>query len=198
MLPTKLLPEANSLTLCIAYIDGGSRGNPGCAAYGVYLLDEQGHLVAELSGALGIRTNNQAEYAALIAALEFAYAQQIDRLQVFADSELLVNQVNGTYKVRNPELKLLHQKACRLISGLRSFSIQRIPRNQNREADRLANEAMDQTRSPCQNPRRSSPYPSKVKVVFRDGCFKPVEPVAIPEGSYLTLILQPSDLDETA
>ncbi len=198
MLPTRLLPKDNLLTLCTAYIDGGSRGNPGCAGYGVHLLDELGRLVAELSGPLGIRTNNQAEYSALIAALEFAHAGQIDRLQVYADSELLVNQINGTYKVKNPELKLLHHRACRLIAGLRSFSIQQIPRDQNREADRLANKAMDQAFSPSQPRKKSSPDPSRVKVVFRNGCFKPIEPVAIPEGARLTLILEPSDPDDTA
>jgi ribonuclease HI len=164
----------------------------------VHLLDEQGRLLAELSGPLGIRTNNQAEYSALIAALEFAHAGQIDRLRVYADSELLVNQINGTYKVKNLELKLLHHKACRLIAGLKFFSIQQIPRDQNREADRLANKAMDQSSSPAHSRKKSSPYPSKVKAVFRDGCFKPIEPVAIPEGARLTLILVPSAADDTA
>jgi len=185
------------LTLCTAYIDGGSRGNPGCAGYGVHLLDEMGHLVAELSGPLGIRTNNQAEYSALIAALEFAHAGQIDRLQVFSDSELLVNQINGAYNVKNTELKLLHHRASLLIGKLRSFSIQQIPRDQNREADRLANKAMDQSYSPSQSRKKSPPNPSRVKAVFCNGCFKPIEPVAIPEGARFTLILEPLEPDGT-
>jgi len=197
MLPTRLQPKDNSVTLCTAYIDGGSRGNPGCAGYGVHLLDEKGELVAELSGPLGIRTNNQAEYSALIAALEFAHAGQIDRLQVFSDSELLVNQINGAYNVKNPELKLLHHRASLLIGKLRFFSIQQIPRDQNREADRLANKAMDQSFSPSQSRKKNSPNLSRVKAVFRDGCFKPIEPVAIPEGACLTLVFEPLEPDGT-
>ncbi len=174
-----------------AYIDGGSRGNPGNAGYGVYVADGQGNPVAELSRNLGNRTNNQAEYAALIAVLEFARTRQIEMLQVCADSELLVNQILGLYKVKNPELQVLHQRARSLISGLKSFSIRHIPREQNREADRLANQAMDQQERPPRQSRQKPTGTRSISAVFQDGCFLPEEPLDIPDGSKFRLTLAP-------
>lgn len=127
----------------VAYVDGGSRGNPGAAGYGVYLLDEHGHALAGLSGALGIRSNNYAEYSGLIAALDYAHSNQFEKVTIFADSELMVRQINGVYKVRSPNLKGLFKRARSLIGRFKQFSLQHIPREQNREADRLANLAMD-------------------------------------------------------
>lgn len=129
--------------IIIAFCDGGSRGNPGPAGFGVYIEDEQGAKVAELSEFLGIRTNNFAEYSGLLAALEFALRYEHPRLKVISDSELMVKQIKGQYKVKSPDLRSLYEEAKRRIAGLDFFQIQHVLRNKNREADRLANEAMD-------------------------------------------------------
>jgi ribonuclease HI len=127
----------------IAYTDGGARGNPGPAGYGVVLQDEAGHKVASLSQYLGHQTNNVAEYQGLIGALEYAVEHGPKALKVVSDSELLVKQIRGEYKVKNPTLQDLHGRAKQLIRQLEWFSIQHVLRGKNAEADRLANEAMD-------------------------------------------------------
>ena len=170
---------------CIAYIDGGSRGNPGIAGYGVHLLDEQGKTLASLSERLGIRTNNFAEYSALIAALSFAATHQYEKIKVYADSELLVKQINGTYRVRNPSLRNLYNRVQSLISGFKSFSIHHVPREQNREADRLANLAMDQNHAQKETRTENPTLPSKILAVFQDGSFRPLQTLDIPENTRL-------------
>lgn len=130
-----------------AYIDGGSRGNPGEAGFGVHLLDSQERTVARISGYLGKQTNNYAEYSALLAALRFALNNGFFRLKVFSDSLLVVQQVLGRYKVKHQNIKPLHEQAHRYVGALRDFSIEHIPREQNKEADRLANQAMDSRKS---------------------------------------------------
>ena len=127
----------------IAHSDGGARGNPGPAGYGVVLKDESGKKVAELSEYLGHQTNNFAEYQGLIAALEYAIQHGPKALKLVSDSELLVRQIKGIYKVKNPTLQDLHGRAKELISKLEWFSIGHAFREQNTDADRLANEAMD-------------------------------------------------------
>jgi ribonuclease HI len=124
-------------------IDGGARGNPGPAGYGVVFKDASGRKIAELSRYLGTRTNNYAEYSGLIAALEHAVAQGYKALKVFSDSELLVRQITGVYKVKSPELRELYDQARVLIRKLESFRIEHVRREFNHEADRLANRAMD-------------------------------------------------------
>ncbi len=126
----------------VAHSDGGARGNPGPAGYGVVIKDEAGHKVAALSEYLGHQTNNFAEYQGLIAALEYAL-QHGKALKVISDSELLVRQIKGIYKVKNPTLQDLHARAKELIAHLDWFSIGHALREHNQEADRLANEAMD-------------------------------------------------------
>jgi ribonuclease HI len=126
-----------------AYCDGGSRGNPGPAGFGVLLQNGAGEVLGELSEYLGIRTNNFAEYSGLLAALEFALAHGHRRLRVVSDSELMVKQVRGQYRVNSPELRLLHDKAKTLICQLDRFEIRHVLREKNRDADRLANQAMD-------------------------------------------------------
>jgi ribonuclease HI len=126
-----------------AHIDGGARGNPGPAGYGVVIQDESGRKVAALSQYLGHQTNNFAEYQGLIGALEYALEHGPKALSVISDSELLVRQIKGIYKVKNPTLKDLHARAKELISQLDWFSINHALRENNQEADRLANEAMD-------------------------------------------------------
>src|SRR6266567_438598 len=127
----------------IAHSDGGARGNPGPAGYGVVIHDEAGRKVTALSQYLGHQTNNFAEYQGLIAALEYAIQHGHKALKVISDSELLVRQIKGIYKVKNSVLKDLHARAKELIAKLDWFSIEHVLRGKNQEADRLANEAMD-------------------------------------------------------
>jgi probable phosphoglycerate mutase len=127
----------------VAHIDGGSRGNPGPAAYGVSIETPQGESVTAFAKYIGKTTNNFAEYQGLLAALEYALGHGHARLRVLTDSELMARQISGQYKVRSPDLKPLYDKAQSLIARLESFSIRHVYRERNREADRLANEAMD-------------------------------------------------------
>ena len=127
----------------IAYIDGGARGNPGPAGYGVVIEDEVGRPVANLSEYLGRQTNNYAEYSGLLAALNYATRHAFRALKIVSDSELMVKQIKGEYKVSSPTLKELHQRAMKLIDQLDCFEIRHVLREKNREADRLANVAMD-------------------------------------------------------
>jgi probable phosphoglycerate mutase len=126
-----------------AYCDGGSRGNPGPAGYGVFIQGPNGEKLAELSEFLGRTTNNVAEYRALLGALEWALEHGRNRLRVVGDSELLVKQIQGRYKVASPDLRPLYEEAKRRIARLDGFRIEHVLRGKNREADRLANEAMD-------------------------------------------------------
>jgi len=127
----------------VAHIDGGARGNPGPAGYGVFIQDETGKKVSGLSEYLGHQTNNFAEYQGLIAALEYATANGHKALKVVSDSELMVRQIKGIYKVKNATLRDLHARAKELIGQLEWFSIGHVLRGDNREADQLANQAMD-------------------------------------------------------
>ena len=127
----------------VANTDGGARGNPGPAGYGVVIKDQAGTKVAGLSKYLGHQTNNYAEYSALLAALEYAVEHGPKALKVISDSELLVKQIRGQYKVKNLALQELHRRAKGLIARLDWFSIEHSFREQNQEADRLANQAMD-------------------------------------------------------
>ena len=129
-----------------AHVDGGARGNPGPAGYGVAINDPSGHPVAELSEYLGHRTNNYAEYQGLLAALRYAAENQIKALKVISDSELMVRQMKGIYKVRHPELRKLYEQAQQLVRRLEHFEIRHALREHNQIADRLANEAMDRGR----------------------------------------------------
>jgi ribonuclease HI len=127
----------------VAHSDGGARGNPGPSGYGVVIKDESGRKVAALSEYLGHHTNNFAEYQGLIAALEYALKNGPKALKLISDSELLVRQIKGIYKVKNATLQDLHARAKELIKQLDWFSIGHALREHNQEADRLANEAMD-------------------------------------------------------
>lgn len=126
-----------------ANIDGGSRGNPGPAGYGVHIEQDDGTVV-ELKEPLGLATNNVAEYSALIAALRWAAANGISRLHVRADSELLVKQMRGEYRVKNPGLQPLHEQARALGRQIGDVTFEHVRREFNKDADRLANEAMDE------------------------------------------------------
>src|SRR5438093_13127339 len=135
----RMLPQ-NHL---IAHTHGGARGNPGPAGYGVVIHDAKGNKVAALSQYLGRQTNNFAEYQALISALEYAVAHGPKALKVISDSELMVRQIKGIYKVKDPTLRDLHARASQLIRQLDWFEIDHVLRGKNREADELANAAMD-------------------------------------------------------
>jgi ribonuclease HI len=136
----KSVAKAEMIT---AYCDGGSRGNPGPAGYGVSLEGANGQKIGELSEFLGVKTNNFAEYSALLGALEFALTQGHPALRVVADSELMVKQIKGQYQVKSPELRPLYDEAKRRIAKLEKFEIQHVLRNKNKRADALANDAMD-------------------------------------------------------
>ncbi len=136
-------PRDKNPSFLTAYVDGGARGNPGPAGYGVVLEDSGGRKIAELSHYLGRQTNNYAEYSGLIAALQYALEHNYQSLRVVSDSELMVRQMKGIYKVRNANLVPLYQRARALARQLKSFDIGHVLRGKNRDADRLANEAMD-------------------------------------------------------
>ena len=127
----------------LAHVDGGSRGNPGPAGFGVVITDHHRQKVATLSEYLGHQTNNYAEYSGLLAALDYALQHGHKALKVVGDSELLVKQIRGEYKVKSPALQDLYQRARQMIARLDWFSIHHVLREKNHEADRLANLAMD-------------------------------------------------------
>ncbi|MDH3743863.1 MAG: ribonuclease HI family protein [Acidobacteriota bacterium] len=129
---------------CRVWIDGAARGNPGEAAFGIFVRHATER--DEFGGYLGHATNNVAEYTALIAALAYAEHRGIDHLTVFSDSQLLVRQVNGEYRVKAPNLRPLFFKVLELRRSLRDFSIKHVRREDNRDADRIANEAIDERR----------------------------------------------------
>lgn len=127
----------------VAHCDGGSRGNPGPAGYGAVVEDPGGRVAARLSEYLGRQTNNFAEYSGLLAVLGWALEHGVKRLRVVSDSELMVNQMKGRYKVASPVLRPLWEEARRRAAKLEGFEISHTLRGGNQEADRLANEAMD-------------------------------------------------------
>jgi ribonuclease HI len=126
-----------------AHCDGGSRGNPGPSGYGAVVEDPQGRVVARLSEFLGIQTNNYAEYSGLLAVLQWAIEKGVRRLRVVSDSELMVKQMKGQYKVASPVLRPLFEEAKRRAGKLEKFEMRHTLRGGNKEADQLANEAMD-------------------------------------------------------
>ena len=139
------MPTARIEGAYTANIDGAARGNPGPAAYGIVIRRPDGATHESLGKYIGRTTNNVAEYYALIAALDYAAASGIKRLRVYSDSQLIVNQIKGLYKVKHPDLRPLHERAKKQAATLESFTIQYVPREQNRDADDLANAALDST-----------------------------------------------------
>ena len=127
----------------IINVDGAARGNPGPAAIGAVIKDETGKVLGRISRAIGVTTNNQAEYEAIIAALEKAVGMGAKQVTVKSDSKLVVEQVNGRYKIKNTGLRPLYLKVAQLAGSIESFSITYVPREQNAEADALANKALD-------------------------------------------------------
>ncbi len=131
------------LKRAVIHADGASRGNPGPAAIGVTIKDKRGKLITFISQRIGKTTNNQAEYRAIIAALEEATRLGARQVDMKMDSELVVKQINGEYRVKKATLKLLYQQVKQLLGSLEGFTITHIPRHQNTEADNLANKALN-------------------------------------------------------
>jgi ribonuclease HI len=181
----------------IANIDGASRGNPGPAAYAVIVRGADGKQIAGISKCIGRKTNNIAEYYALMAALDYASANGIRGLRVRSDSELLVRQMQGRYRVKNEDLKPLYERAKKLARGLDYFVIEHVPREQNSDADLLANVALDGGGSvarasvtPRQGPREggaSGVQSQRVRARYRGGVFVPAAPLEIPEETDVEL-----------
>src|SRR5438270_14008003 len=181
------LPPENYL---IAQTDGGARGNPGPAGYGVVIHDSNGKKVAGLSQYLGHQTNNFAEYQALIGALEYAVQSGPKALKVISDSELLVRQIKGIYKVKEPTLRELHARAAQLISQLDWFNIEHVLRGHNREADELANQAMDKGSGRAAPPPASTPLRQEFNGVVRNGKIELLNG-SLPEGSLVQVRVKP-------
>jgi ribonuclease HI len=232
MSPTRKVPPPGSARLFadshapappagvfVANIDGASRGNPGPASYAVVLRDPEGKIALELAKNIGRETNNVAEYFALLAALDYAATHNIAALRVRSDSELLVRQMQGRYKVKSPDLKPLHERASKLSRQLQYFAIEHVRRELNRDADALANVALDSAGVPKFEDRKSriaegiSPIPARptpalmpastsapvrartnssrtIRARFVQGAFVPTEPVDLPEGTEVTLDLR--------
>jgi probable phosphoglycerate mutase len=187
--PKKLSPADNQPLFSqkadgiIAHIDGGARGNPGPAGFGAYIQDDQGKVIAEISEFLGHQTNNYAEYSALLAALEYAIDHSHPVLHVVSDSELLVKQIRGEYKVKNPDLKTLYDRANELIEKLEHFEIRHVLRERNQNADRLANAAMD--RGMGKTPPSAQPAKQELTGVVRNGVIE--FQGKLPEGTQVKI-----------
>jgi ribonuclease HI len=194
-----------------AHCDGGARGNPGPAGYGAVLTGPNGEPLAELSEFLGVRTNNFAEYSGLLAVLEYALEHGHRRLKVVSDSELMVKQIQGKYRVNSPDLKPLWQEAKSRIARLDAFEISHALRHKNKDADRLANQAMDRGMKrphavglPAPEPLKATPYPTKsstppnpdarpkpaemLRGFTRDGVVHVLGTTTLPDGIFVKII----------
>jgi probable phosphoglycerate mutase len=171
-----------------AHIDGGARGNPGPAGYGVVVQDASGRKVAELSEYLGHQTNNYAEYQGLLGVLRYALTNGVKALSVVSDSELMVRQMKGIYKIKNPDLRKLYDEAQQMVRKLDYFEIRHAMREHNVDADRLANEAMDRgkpDRTKTATPTATSvPAPAREEFegVVRNGVIELVGG-SLPDGT---------------
>lgn len=203
----------------IAQIDGAARGNPGPASYGIVIRAPGGGVVAELKKYIGTGTNNVAEYYALIAALDYAVSHGIRRLRVRSDSELLVRQMQGRYKVKSSDLRPLFERARKMSRELASFTIEHVRREQNGEADALANQALDNTggRPPIASMTAKPPVESlggsnsadsesgnakslarqvrketqRIRARYSGGVLIPTEPLDISESAEVELTIHP-------
>ena len=181
-----------------AHCDGGSRGNPGPSGYGALITDPQGHTLAELSEYLGIRTNNFAEYSGLLAVLDWALAHGHPAVKLVSDSELMVKQIQGKYKVNSPDLKPLWQQARDRIAKLDRFEITHALRHKNKQADALANQAMDrgtgksETRPVESLPLRAvaaaKPLPAMLRGFTKDGTIHLLGGATLPNGIFVKIV----------
>jgi ribonuclease HI len=184
----------------IANIDGASRGNPGPASYAVVIRDPGGKVILELAKNIGRETNNVAEYYALLAALDYATSHNISALRIRSDSELLVRQMQGRYKVKSADLKPLHERASKMAKQLGYFAIEHVRRELNRDADALANVALDQagvpkfagsgsttSEVPVAKGSNSRSEPRRIRARFANGVLVPNEPLDLPEGTEIAI-----------
>jgi probable phosphoglycerate mutase len=195
----------------IANIDGASRGNPGPASYAVVIRDPSGKIILELAKNIGRETNNIAEYYALLAALDYATSHNISALRIRSDSELLVRQMQGRYKVKSADLKPLHERASKMAKQLGYFAIEHVRRELNRDADALANVALDQAGVPkfgragnttsesranlhsalASRPMTAESNPKvesrRIRARFANGVLVPIEPLDLPEGAEIAI-----------
>lgn len=181
----------------LAHIDGASRGNPGPAAYALILRGPDGSKLVELGKQIGRETNNVAEYYGLIAALDYAAEHGIHALRIRSDSELLVRQMQGQYRVKNAALKPLFERARKLARALEYFAIEHVPREANRDADALANLALDRVESsgllqpqPGRNAVESSAKPRLIRARLVAGKLVPLQPLDYPEGTSFDIELR--------
>ena len=190
--------KTTSAGWAIAYTDGGSRGNPGPSGYGVVIQGDDGVVLAELSEFIGMRTNNVAEYSGMLAALEYALAHGHPRLRIVSDSELMVKQMRGQYRVQSPELKPLYEEAKRRAAQLEAFQIEHVLRGKNKKADELANLAMDrgmrrkpETKSAAASAAStitpSAPPVRPLRGMVKDGKISLLEG-SIPEGTIVVVM----------
>jgi ribonuclease HI len=184
-------PEPKRVAAFQANVDGGSRGNPGPAAYGVIIRDAKGEVVARLKKYIGQNTNNVAEYFGLIAALDYAQTHGIRALRVESDSELLVKQMRGQYKVKSPDLRPLHERATKMSQAFDSFRIDHVYREQNRDADQLVNQALDETsRGEANAPAPKKENQVRLMARYKNGILHPEEPLDLPEGAEVEIVLR--------
>ncbi len=214
-IPSRLFAEPeHPADIFTAEVDGASRGNPGPASYAVIIRRPDGSVVYQLGKYLGRATNNVAEYFALITALDYCASTNILRLRVRSDSELLVRQMQGRYKVKSASLKPLHERALRQSKSLAYFAIEHIPRELNSEADALANTALDRTGEGTPGARvlsstghASTPRPSPstensssagsalaasgrtIRAQYKNGAFHPTEPLNIDENEEVEIVV---------
>lgn len=165
-----------------AHIDGGARGNPGPAGFGVHITAADGKTLAELSEYIGHKTNNVAEYTALLAALDYAIQHKLSALQVVGDSELLVKQIKGQYKVKSPDLLPLYERARSMIRKLDRFEVRHVLRAKNKDADRLANLAMDRGMGKTLDATTSHPLPREYNGIVLGGVVELLSG-ELPEGT---------------
>ena len=181
-----------------ANIDGASRGNPGPAAYGVVIRDVRGEIAAKLKKYIGRSTNNVAEYYSLIAAMDYAQSHGIRALRVESDSELLVKQMRGLYKVKSTDLQPLFERARKMSQTFESFRIEHVYREQNREADALANEALDDTEGKPPRPATAAKPGAaemagtrRIPARYRGGILYLLEDVGLPDGTVVEVSIFP-------
>ena len=201
-------PAAPPSGVHVANIDGASRGNPGPASYAVVIRNAEGKVILELAKHIGRETNNVAEYYALLAALDYATNHNISALRIRSDSELLVRQMQGRYKVKSAELKPLHERASKMARQLGYFAIEHVRRELNRDADALANVALDQAGVPKfasgepgvparratslshvapDAPAHSSNRRRSARARFTNGVLVPEELLDLPEGAEIII-----------
>ena len=211
----RLFSESHAATppagVHIANIDGASRGNPGPASYAVVIRDPGGKTILELAKNIGRETNNVAEYYALLAALDYATSHNISSLRIRSDSELLVRQMQGRYKVKSADLKPLHERASKMAKQIGYFAIEHVRRELNRDADALANVALDQagvpkfagagsatpeSRAKSLSSQASASTtagsslqvePRRIRARFANGVLVPIEPLDLPEGAEIAI-----------